>query len=214
MRMLTHHALLVGKKHIELSFGSRWARVAVALSLCANCGGNSSGSQTAGTGGSSTGGSGISGSSTGGSDTGGSGTGGTTSRPNLPALHVEGSLLKDANGKTIILRGVSTKDVGAVNSDESGLTGVQARIDTIVRLFPHLTVVRLPAFPRTMDPGGTQPYYSPMPGDDPADPKRFDRGYFGDFVQSVRWYCVHLRLIKTLRFSTIVSTAGIERRAV
>ena len=92
------------------------------------------------------------------------GTGGSSNAGNfgLPALHVEANHIKDPNGNTVVLRGVSTKDIGAIYAWESGIDGIRSRIDTILQLFPHTTVIRLPAFPRKMSDADSA-YYSPVP---------------------------------------------------
>ena len=89
--------------------------------------------------------------------------GGNTSAGTLPALHVEGNLLKDPNGKTIILRGVSLIDIGQLyyNAKQSS-SGITTRIDKILAagLEPH--VIRLPVYPRTVT-NGNSPAYSQAP---------------------------------------------------
>jgi len=91
------------------------------------------------------------------------GRGGSSNAANeLPALHIEANHIKDLNGNTVVLRGVSTKDIGAIYAWESGIDGIRSRIDTILQLFPHTTVIRLPAFPRKMSDGDSA-YYSPLP---------------------------------------------------
>lgn len=98
------------------------------------------------------------------------GTGGTAGASvatgGLPALHVEGTAIKDPSGKTIVLRGVSLMDLGALyawgGSPSNSATNITQRIDKILAtgLAPH--VLRLPVYPRTvvnMD----WPNYSPAP---------------------------------------------------
>jgi endoglucanase len=113
-------------------------------------------------GGTATGGSATGGTATGGKASGGTATGGSTTT-GLPALHVEGQYIKDPNNKTIVLRGVSLIDIGALyyNASQSA-TGITARIDKILAagLVPH--VIRMPVYPRT-NVNGTVPYYSPVP---------------------------------------------------
>jgi aryl-phospho-beta-D-glucosidase BglC (GH1 family) len=99
----------------------------------------------------------IAGSNAGGTNTGGSGNTG------LPQLHVAGNLLKDSNGKTIILRGVSLIDIGELyyggNQNASGIT---ARIDKVLAAGMHPHVIRLPVYPRTVT-NGSSPAYSRVP---------------------------------------------------
>ncbi len=91
-------------------------------------------------------------------------TGGTTSAPIvLPALHVEGAQLKDPNGKTIVLRGVSLMDIGALyNGNGKNVRGVTNRIDKILAAGLQPRVIRLPVYPRTVS-NGNYPAYSPAP---------------------------------------------------
>ena len=117
--------------------------------------------------GSSTGGSNATGGnmSTGGaSSTGGSAnTAGTTSTSGLPQLHVDGNLVKDPNGDTIILRGVALIDIGNLYyAGQQSATGITTRIDKILAagFLPH--VLRMPVYPRTCV-NGTSPAYSEVP---------------------------------------------------
>ncbi len=115
-----------------------------------------------GTGGRATGGTSTGGKASGGTSTGGTAIGGSTST-GLPALHVEGQYIKDPNGKTIVLRGVSLIDIGALYYYASqNATGITTRIDKILAagMVPH--VIRMPVYPRT-NVNGTAPYYSPAP---------------------------------------------------
>jgi hypothetical protein len=91
-------------------------------------------------------------------------TGGTTSAPVvLPALHVDGATLKDPNGKTIILRGVSLIDIGSLyQSSGRNARGITNRIDKILAAGFQPRVIRLPVYPRTV-PNGSYPAYSPAP---------------------------------------------------
>ncbi|HWA75424.1 MAG TPA: glycoside hydrolase family 5 protein [Polyangiaceae bacterium] len=106
----------------------------------------------------------------GGSTSGGSVTGGTPgaaggSTPGaLPPLHVDGPLIKDPNGKTIVLRGLSLIDIGTLYySASQNASGITARIDKLLAagLKPH--VVRLPVYPRTCTNPAGQPFYSVAP---------------------------------------------------
>jgi aryl-phospho-beta-D-glucosidase BglC (GH1 family) len=81
----------------------------------------------------------------------------------LPALHVDGNQIVDANGKTVVLRGVAIPDIGLLFSQGGGISGVTGRIDEI--LGPAglgVRAIRLPVYPRTVVNGG-QPDYSPVP---------------------------------------------------
>jgi endoglucanase len=125
-------------------------------------GGTSPASGGKASGGTATGGKASGGTASGGKASGGSTTGGSTTT-GLPALHVEGQYIKDPNNKTIVLRGVSLIDIGALYYYASqSATGITTRIDKILAagLVPH--VIRLPVYPRT-NVNGTVPYYSPAP---------------------------------------------------
>src|SRR5579863_9866530 len=83
----------------------------------------------------------------------------------LPWLRVQGNLVQDSNGNTVILRGVAIRDIGALDSASGGNTGLSNRIDEILSTSnPSLDthVVRLPVYPETCFNGG-YPYYSPEP---------------------------------------------------
>jgi endoglucanase len=133
-------------------------------------GGRATGGANPSTGGTPTGGTTTGGttSSTGGKATGGQATGGAAtgggSTTGLPALHVEGNAIKDPNGKTIVLRGVSLIDIGALyyNAGQN-VSGITARIDKITTagLVPH--VLRFPVYPRTCFNTGGAAYYSSVP---------------------------------------------------
>jgi hypothetical protein len=88
----------------------------------------------------------------------------------LPKLHVAGNTIQDPTGKTIILRGGSLIDLGA-------LAAVNSRIDNALNagLIGH--VIRLPVYPRT-EVNGNSPYYSPVPFPiGPAAPGSANLGY-------------------------------------
>jgi hypothetical protein len=115
----------------------------------------------AGTGGSSTGGSGTGGSGTGGNGTGGSGTGGNTG--GLPPLKVNGTKLQDPNGKTIVLRGSSLIDIGALYTyGGNSAKGITDRMDKLAAAGVQGHVVRLPAYPK-IDYNAGSSYCSPLP---------------------------------------------------
>jgi hypothetical protein len=110
---------------------------------------------------------GATGGATGGTTGAGGATGGVTgaggSTSGLPALHVEGPLIKDPNGKTIILRGTALIDIGALYAyGGNSSAGITARIDKIATAGLQGHVVRLPVYPKT-DYNGGYPYCSPLP---------------------------------------------------
>jgi len=94
--------------------------------------------------------------------TSGASTGGSTGTGGLPALHVEGPLIKDPSGKTIVLRGYALIDIGALYMQTNSATGITKRIDAIAAAGLTGHVVRMPVYPRTDFNGGT-PYYSSLP---------------------------------------------------
>jgi hypothetical protein len=125
-------------------------------------GGSATGGNT-GTGGSATGGS----TATGGSATGGStGTGGSAAGGNtggLPALKVNGTKLQDPNNKTIILRGSSLIDIGALYAyNGNSVAGITARMDKLATAGVQGHVVRFPVYPKIdYNAGGS--YCSDLP---------------------------------------------------
>jgi endoglucanase len=122
--------------------------------ICTNC--VSTGGTVPGTGGLGTGGSGAGGLGTGGAATGGS-TGG------LPPLQVNGTKLQDPNGKTIVLRGSSLIDIGALYAynGNSG-KGISDRMDKLAAAGVQGHVVRFPVYPK-IDYNGGYPYCSDLP---------------------------------------------------
>jgi endoglucanase len=101
----------------------------------------------------------------GGSGAGGAGVGGGLAAPptDLPPLHVDGALIKDPGGNTIVLRGVALIDIGTLfGYTQQSATGITNRIDKILAagLVPH--VIRMPVYPRTVTNSGTSTY-SPVP---------------------------------------------------
>jgi hypothetical protein len=121
------------------------------------------GGGTGGSGGSATGGStATGGSATGGSTgTAGSGTGGSTG--GLPALKVNGTKLQDPNGKTIVLRGSSLIDIGALYAyNGNSVAGITARVDKLATAGVQGHVVRFPVYPK-IDYNGGYPYCSDLP---------------------------------------------------
>ena len=128
--------------------------------VCIGCVGTGGGTGTGGSGTSgSTGTGGRTGS--GGSGTGGSGTGGSTG--GLPALKVNGTKLQDPNGKTIVLRGSSLIDIGALYAyNGNSVAGITARMDKLATAGVQGHVVRFPVYPKIdYNAGGS--YCSDMP---------------------------------------------------
>ena len=110
------------------------------------------GAAAAGTGGA-TGTGGTSGA--GGADAGGSG--------GLPRLTVNGTKLQDPSGKTIILRGSSLIDIGALYAyGGNSAAGITARLDKVAAAGVQGHVVRLPVYPK-IDYNGGYPACSPLP---------------------------------------------------
>ena len=133
-----------------------------------NAGGNSrggaSGAGGVGSDASAAGGSqGTGGNSTGGSGSGGtSGDGGSAGSSGLPALTVSGTKLQDPSGKTIILRGSSLIDIGALYAYFGGASGITGRMDKIATAGVQGHVVRFPVYPKIdYNAGGS--YCSDMP---------------------------------------------------
>jgi endoglucanase len=93
------------------------------------------------------------------SATGGStGTGGTGVAA-LPQLTVNGNKLQDPSGKTIVLRGSSLIDIGALFYTENF---VSTRLDLVAAAGVAGHVVRMPVYPKINYNGG-RPYCSPSP---------------------------------------------------
>lgn len=89
--------------------------------------------------------------------------GGTSAATGLPALHVEGKLLLDVSGKTIVLRGVSLIDIGELYySGNQNAAGIKTRIDKVLAVGMQPRVIRLPVYPRTVT-NGNSPAYSRVP---------------------------------------------------
>jgi hypothetical protein len=122
--------------------------------------GGTAGESSGSTGGSTGGATGGTTASVGGATNGG--TGGSMDKGSLPALHVEGPLIKDPNGKTIVLRGYALIDIGALYLQTNSAAGITKRIDAIAAAGLTGHVVRMPVYPRT-DFNGGQPYYSGLP---------------------------------------------------
>ena len=91
----------------------------------------------------------------GGADAGGSG--------GLPRLTVNGTKLQDPSGKTIILRGSSLIDIGALYAyGGNSAAGIMARLDKVAAAGVQGHVVRLPVYPK-IDYNGGYPACSPLP---------------------------------------------------
>ena len=91
----------------------------------------------------------------GGADAGGSG--------GLPRLTVNGTKLQDPSGKTIILRGSSLIDIGALYAyGGNSAAGITARLDKVAAAGVQGHVVRLPVYPK-IDYNGGYPACSPLP---------------------------------------------------
>jgi hypothetical protein len=89
------------------------------------------------------------------------GAGGTTGA--LPQLTVVGNKLQDPTGKTIVLRGASLIDLGALYmAGGNNASGVTARIDKVIAAGVQGHVVRLPVYPE-IDYNAGYPYCSPVP---------------------------------------------------
>ena len=110
-----------------------------------------------GTGGATGGTTGNAGGSTGGASGGSAGATGS-----LPALHVEGPLIKDPSGKTIVLRGYALIDIGSLYLQTNSVAGISKRIDALATAGFDAHVVRMPVYPRT-DFNQGQSYYSGLP---------------------------------------------------
>ena len=102
--------------------------------------------------------------STGGATGGGvGGTGGAASTGGLPALHVDGKFIRDPNGKTIVLRGSSLIDIGALYAyGGNSVAGISARMDKLAAAGVQGHLVRMPVYPK-IDYNGGGSYCSPLP---------------------------------------------------
>ena len=82
----------------------------------------------------------------------------------LPALHVTGAQILDANNQVVVLRGISLIDIGQLyHSANDSISGVTDRIDQVLTtLGMKAKVIRLPVYPRTCTNPG-YPTYSPLP---------------------------------------------------
>ncbi|HEX7596857.1 MAG TPA: glycoside hydrolase family 5 protein, partial [Polyangia bacterium] len=146
--------------------------VAVGTDGGGGTGGSSGSGGQAGSAGGSSGSGGQAGGGTGGSSGSGgqaggsSGTGGQAgggAPGGLPQLTVNGSKLQDPSGKTIILRGSSLIDIGALYAyGGNSAKGITDRIDKVMAAGVQGHVVRLPVYPKIdYNLGGS--YCSPLP---------------------------------------------------
>ncbi len=92
-----------------------------------------------------------------------SGNGGAGASGGLPALHVDGNKLEDPTGKTIVLRGSSLIDIGALYAyNGNSVSGISGRMDKVAAAGVQGHVVRLPVYPKiNYNPGGS-PACSPL----------------------------------------------------
>jgi hypothetical protein len=82
----------------------------------------------------------------------------------LPALHVEGALVKDPTGKVIVLRGVDLIDIGALYAyNGQTASAITQRIDKILAAGFQPHVVRIPVYPRVSYNTPGPSYSSPAP---------------------------------------------------
>ncbi|HZU81840.1 MAG TPA: cellulase family glycosylhydrolase [Polyangiaceae bacterium] len=100
-------------------------------------------------------------------DTDGGGSGDADAAPagtsGLPPLSVSGNKLQDPTGKTIILRGSSLIDIGALYAyGGMSVTGITSRLDKIAAAGVQGHVVRMPVYPE-ITYNGTSPTCSPVP---------------------------------------------------
>ena len=88
---------------------------------------------------------------------------GGTGGARLPQLTVNGTKLQDPSGKTIILRGSSLIDIGALYFYAGqNVSGIITRIDKVAAAGVLGRVVRLPVYPK-IDYNGGSPTCSPCP---------------------------------------------------
>jgi len=119
-----------------------------------------SGGATAGSGGSEPAGgsSGVGGASASGGTGAAAGSSGS-----LPPLKVSGTKLQDPNGKTIVLRGSSLIDIGALYAyNGNNVKGLTDRMDKLAAAGVQGHVVRFPVYPK-IDYNGGYPYCSDLP---------------------------------------------------
>ena len=96
------------------------------------------------------------------STTGGQASSGT-SGSSLPRLKVNGNKLQDPSGKTVVLRGSSLIDIGALyKNGGNSIKGITDRMEKLVAAGVQGHVVRFPVYPK-IDYNGGYPYCSPLP---------------------------------------------------
>ena len=94
---------------------------------------------------------------------GGNGGAGATGGVGLPQLTVNGTKLQDPSGKTIILRGSSLIDIGALYYYAGqNISGITTRMEKVAAAGVQGHVVRLPVYPK-IDYNGGFPTCSPCP---------------------------------------------------
>ena len=94
---------------------------------------------------------------------GAAGSAGSTGGGGLPALTVSGNKLQDPTGRTIVLRGSSLIDIGALYYYASqSISGVTTRLDKIAAAGVQGHVVRMPVYPE-ITYNGSYPTCSPCP---------------------------------------------------
>jgi endoglucanase len=100
-------------------------------------------------------------SATGGTPSTGGSVGGSSG--GLPALKVVGNKLQDPSGKTIVLRGSSLIDIGALYAyNGNSVKGITDRMDKLVAAGVQGHVVRFPVYPK-VDYNAGYPYCSDLP---------------------------------------------------
>jgi len=118
---------------------------------------------TGGGAGSGLGGRGGVGGTTGAAGSSGSTGGGGSGAGGLPQLTVSGNKLQDPTGKTIVLRGSSLIDIGALYAfNGNSAAGITARMDKVAAAGVQGHAVRLPVYPKISYNGGSA-YCSPLP---------------------------------------------------
>jgi endoglucanase len=98
---------------------------------------------------------------------GGNASGGTSGSPGVgggpPALSVVGNKLQDPSGNTVVLRGSSLIDIGALYAyGGQSAAAIAARIDKLIAAGIQGNVVRLPVYPK-IDYNAGYPTCSPLP---------------------------------------------------
>ena len=164
---------------IDDSNGAVVALYVQSVTVGSGGGGGSGGSSSGGQSGGGTAGSSGSGGQSGGGAAGSSGSGGQSSggaagssgsggqsggsSGGLPQLTVNGTKLQDPTGKTIVLRGSSLIDIGALYAyGGNSAKGITDRLDKVAAAGVQGHVIRLPVYPKIdYNMGGS--YCSPLP---------------------------------------------------